>query len=195
MPAWPAYLLLFASIPLLIPTAARHLGDRLEPVRSRAIATRWIVVGAILTVGLPAAAIAASSPTEPPTPAVFQGEPGGAGSDILAPIDESVALNVARHGKTTQLTWTDATSWRANVFYRVYRHDGPGEDTTCYLSGGVAWYCYITGTPIATMRDTSFIDTSGPATATYRIGVGTNWIDDPEFGDVFAFSPPVSVTG
>jgi hypothetical protein len=49
--------------------------------------------------------------------------------------------------------------------------------------------------PIATTRDREFVDTSGPARATYRIGVGTNWIDDPEFGDVFAFSPPVSVTG
>jgi hypothetical protein len=195
MPAWPAYLLLFASIPLLIPPAARRLGDRLEPTRSRAIAPRWIVLGAFLTVGLPAAAIAASSPAKPPTPAVFQGEPGGEGSDILAPIDESVALEVARQGNATRLTWTDATSWHTNVFYRVYRHDGLDDGTVCYPSGGVAWYCYITGTPIATTRDTSFVDTSGPATATYRIGVGTNWIDDPEFGDVFAFSPPASVTG
>ena len=30
MPAWPAYLLLFASIPLLVPTLARRLGDRLR---------------------------------------------------------------------------------------------------------------------------------------------------------------------
>ena len=31
MPAWPAYLLLFAAIPLLVPTFARRLGGRLEP--------------------------------------------------------------------------------------------------------------------------------------------------------------------
>ena len=30
MPAWPAYLLLFASIPLLVPTLARRLGDRVR---------------------------------------------------------------------------------------------------------------------------------------------------------------------
>jgi len=36
------------------------------------------------------------------------------------------------------------------------------------------------------------VDSSAPtAGATYRIGVGTNWADDPEEGDVFVFSPPV----
>jgi hypothetical protein len=81
------------------------------------------------------------------------------------------------------------------VFYRVYRHDGPGSDTNCVVSSGVAWYCYLYGEPIATTRDLSFVDSNAPPTATYRIGVGTNWIDNPEFGDVFAFSPPVEVRG
>jgi hypothetical protein len=76
MPAWPAYLILFASIPLLIPTLARRLGDRLHPPQTSAIAPRWIVVAAIACVALPAAALAASSPAEPPTPAVLQ-RPGG----------------------------------------------------------------------------------------------------------------------
>ena len=193
MPAWPAYLLLFASIPLLIPTLARRLGERLQPSQSPAIAPRWIVVAAVLCVALPAAALAASSPADPPTPAVFQGEPGGEGSDILAPVDESVSLRVERRGTATQLTWSDGANWRGNVFYRVYRYDGPGEDTACYRSGGVAWYCYVTGTPIATTRETTFLDPSGAPNSTYRIGVGTNWIDDPDEGDVFAFSPPVAL--
>jgi len=195
MPAWPAYLLLFASIPLLIPTLAKHLGDRMKPPRTPAIATRWIVVAAVLSVALPAVALAASSPAEPPTPAVFQGAPGGEGSDILAPVDESVELRVEREGAATRLAWNDDANWRGDVFYRVYRYDGPGEDTACFLSGGVAWYCYVKGTPIGTTRDTTFVDSSAPATTIYRIGVGTNWIDDPEAGDVFAFSPPVSLSG
>jgi hypothetical protein len=196
MPAWPAYLLLFASIPLLIPTLARRLGGRVEPPASGTIAVRWIVVAAALSVAVPAAAIAASTPTELPTPAVFQGVPGDPATDIFAPVDESVELRVERQGSTARLTWRDGTSWRANVFYRVYRHDGPRSDTTCYISGGVAWYCYVTGTPIAITRDATFVDDSAaPADATYRIGIGTNWVDDPEFGDVFVFSPPVSVSG
>ncbi|HEU5264923.1 MAG TPA: hypothetical protein VFU34_09790 [Gaiellaceae bacterium] len=195
MPAWPAYLLLFASIPLLIPTLARRLGKRVEPSTSGTIAVRWIAVAAALSIALPAAAIAASSPMELPTPAVFQGVPGDPATDILAPIDESVELQVERRGTMARLTWRDDTSWRASVFYRIYRHDGPGSDTVCYISGGVALYCYVTGTPVATTRDTAFVDRASPPGATYRVGVGTNWVDDPAFGDVFLFSPPVSASG
>ena len=50
MPAWPAYLLLFASIPLLVPTLAHRLGDRLRAPSSAPVARRWLVVVAVLTV-------------------------------------------------------------------------------------------------------------------------------------------------
>lgn len=196
MPAWPAYLLLFASIPLLIPTFARRLGDRLIPTSASAVAPRWIAVAAVVCIALPAAALAASSPAELPTQAIFQGEPGGGeGSDILAPIDQSVVLRVERADGGARLAWSDDSNWRGDIFYRIYRHDGPGDDTTCFLSEGVAWYCYVNGAPIGTTREKTFVDPAAPATATYRVGVGTNWIDDPEAGDVFAFSPPVTATG
>ncbi len=48
---------------------------------------------------------------------------------------------------------------------------------------------------VATTRDLTFVDENAPPSATYRVGVGTNWADDPEAGDVFAFSPPVAVRG
>ncbi len=51
MPAWPAYLLLFASIPLLVPTLARRLGERVRRRSSSAsVAPRWIAVAAVATV-------------------------------------------------------------------------------------------------------------------------------------------------
>jgi hypothetical protein len=192
MPAWPAYLLLFASIPLLVPTLARRLGDRIRPVSSPGVAPRWIVVAAVLTVVVPGVAVAVSMPLElTQTKVVVQGFETG---NILTPIDRRVVLRVSRAGTGQRLTWTDGGAWRADVFYRVYRHDGPGEDTDCSVSGGVAVYCFIRGQPIATTRELSFVDETAPAAATYRIGVGTNWIDDPDEGDVFAFSLPVRST-
>ena len=98
----------------------------MQPPITPAIAPRWIVVAAIACVALPAAALAASSPAEPPTPALLQTGPGGEGSDILAPVDESVSLRVERVGLATRLTWKDDANWRARVFYRVYRYDGQG---------------------------------------------------------------------
>jgi hypothetical protein len=193
MPAWPAYLLLFASIPLLVPTLARRLGDRVSPVASPPIARRWLVLTAALTVAIPAAGIAVAAPLgPPPTKTLVQDFPSG---NILTPIEDALDVKTERVGSGVRVTWSDTVPWRADVFYRLYRHDGPGDDTVCYSSSGVATYCLLRGQPIATTRDFTYLDESAPVIATYRVGIGTNWIDDPEAGDVFVFSPSVAANG
>jgi hypothetical protein len=192
MPAWPAYLLLF-SIPLLVPTLARRLGDRLRPPPGARVSPRWIVVAAVLTVVVPAAAIAASSPVDGPERAVFRDD---VDNYVLTSVDDGVVVSAARVGSGVELTWTSGGPWRADVFYRVYRADDPASELECEHSDGApAMYCYVRSTAIATTVERAFVDPSPPpGEATYRIGVATNWLDDPEQGDVFAFSPPVSVS-
>jgi hypothetical protein len=92
-----------------------------------------------------------------------------------------------------RITWTSGGPWRANVFYRVYRTEGSGPDVECeHTDGAIAVYCFVRSLPIATTRELEYVDPAPPEGATYRIGVATNWADDVEQGDVFAFSPPVS---
>jgi len=189
MPAWPAYLLLFASIPLLVPTLARRLGDRLRPPPTRPVGRSALVVAAVLTVLVPAGAIAASSPSTGPERAVMQDD---AGNFILTSIDTGVELEVAAAPGGQLLTWTSGGPWRANVFYRVYRSQGD-EGTECeHTDGSTAVYCFVRAVPVATTRETEYLDPSPPPGATYRVGVAANWADDVEQGDVFAFSRPVS---
>ncbi len=184
MPAWPAYLLLFASIPLLVPTLARRLGERMRAPASRAVAPRWIAVAAVVSLLVPATVIAASSPLEGPELALTQDD---GGNFILTSVDDSVVLTAERTAAGTRLNWEDDIE-RANVFYRVYRAEGP--DVECENTDGhPAQSCYVRGAPIAVTRDREYVDADPPPDATYRIGVGTNWIDDPAFGDVFTFSP------
>ena len=64
MPAWPAYLLLFAAIPLLVPTLARRLGERIRPPKTIAIQWRWVAVAAVAAVVVPFGVIAASDPVD-----------------------------------------------------------------------------------------------------------------------------------
>ena len=192
MPAWPAYLLLFASIPLLVPTVARRLGERLAPPTEPRISRRWIGVVAIATVLVPAAATVASSPIEPPAPPALVQESGTA--TILTPVDTSIALAATPTEAGTQLAWTVPDAWRADVFYRVYRSDGSDPDTVCTTEANVSWSCYLKAEAIGTTRDLTFLDPSLLPRATYRVGVGTNWADDPDQGDVFVLSPEVVAT-
>lgn len=187
MPAWPAYLLLFASIPLLVPTLVPRLRERFAPPAENALRVRWVVVLLALTVVLPAAATGASSRVAPPTPAIV---PETASGDILTPVDTSIEVTAEKVGKGQQLWWRDGP-WRANVFYRVYRSTHPHRDLLCTTSNSVAWVCHFEGEQIGQTRDHTFVDADAPRGATYRIGVGTNWANDPNLGDVFAFSPLV----
>jgi hypothetical protein len=100
MPAWPAYLLLFASIPLLVPTLARRLGERVHPPRTRPVGRGALVVAAVLTVvvRLP---IAASSRARCGPRAVMQDD---AGNFVLTAIDDGVELEVDQAGGGQLLT-------------------------------------------------------------------------------------------
>ena len=190
MPAWPSYLLLLASIPLLVPTLFRRLGARLTPPADHAVRARWVVVTLVLTVVLPAGATAASSRITPPTPAIVPAIPSG---DILTPVDKRIVLRTKRVGKGQRLTWSDGP-WRTNVFYRVFRGTRPHGDLLCTTSNAVTWVCNFYAETINITRDHTFVDPNPPRGATYRIGVGTNWANDPELGDIFAFSPSVRAT-
>jgi len=189
MPAWPAYLLLFASIPLLVPTLARRLGDRLRPPGGGEIRLRWVAVAAVLTVLVPTAAIAASTPVQDGTRVLFQDD---VDNFIHTPVVDSVVLTVESTPEGARLTWTPG-SWRADVFYRVYR--GVREETECDLVSGGASYCFARSVPIATTRELEYLDSATEPGAIYRIGVATNWLDDTEQGDVFAFSRPAPAPG
>ena len=191
MPAWPAYLLLFASIPLLVPTLARRLGARVTAPAYTDVRWRWVGVAAGLLVVLPAAATAASSRISPPTPTIAQEQPDG--STLLTPIDESARLTVTRVGNAARLAWADGP-WRAGVFYRVYRSARPDGDLQCATSNSVAWYCYFRGEELTTTRAHTYVDANAPRRATYRVGIGTNWANDPAFGDIFAFGPPAKAS-
>ncbi len=191
MPAWPAYLLLVASIPLLLPRLAPSLGGRLKPPTSSRISPTWVGVAIVVTLIVPALATAAASQIQPPSPPALVQDLGS--STILTPVDTGIHLEVRPAGSSNVLHWTVDGSWHAKVFYRVYRKDGGGSDLLCSTAANVAWDCYVKGETIATTRERTYVDPSPPANATYRIGVGTNWANDPEQGDVFALSPAVSV--
>lgn len=183
MPAMPAYLILVAAIPLLVPTVARRLGDRLAPSTGRRPGLRLVIVVAVVLVALPAAFVVTASPSRGAALAI---EVDG----ILVPVDgDTVRLATRRVGEAQHLTWEDTTS-PTRPFYRVYRTERADDtDAGCLARG--ADRCGLNMILLGTTRSRSFVDRSPEPGVTYRIGVAANWVDDPAQGDVMLISPPV----
>ena len=183
LPALPAYVLLAVGVVLLVPTLGRRTLAAWPAAPLRVVPTRAVVALAVLLALLPLAAAALARPlAEPPRALLVNG--------ILTPVDDGVRVDVAADGEARTLSWEHDGTGRGAVFYRVYRTAAGGADHVCARDGGAA-ECSLQLLLLGTTREPRWRDGSPPPGATYRIGIATNWLDDPEAGDVFLLSPPV----
>ena len=182
MPALPAYVILVAAIPLLVPTVQHRLGTRIAPLPGHLPGRRFAIAVIVVLAAVPASFVLAATPSRGSGQAI---EVNG----ILVPVDgDTVRLVTRRVGAAQHLSWEDATD-RARPFYRVYRTAGPGPDVTCTRTG--VDQCKLEMILLGTTREQTFVDGSPEPGVTYRIGVAANWLDDTEEGDVMVISPPV----
>ena len=197
MPALPAFVLLVASVPLLVPTFPDRMGQRLAPLPGRRPGLRATIAVVAFLAAAPLAVLAAagvSHSVELRDPPVFASDEVIV-DEIGVPVDGAViSLRVRRTPSGNLLTWTDSTE-RARAFYRVYRASVVGgfPDNICQIRGGRR--CELRAETLETTRDHRYLDTHPPADAVYRIGVAANWLDDETRGDVFALSPPEAPQG
>jgi hypothetical protein len=184
MPAFPAFLLLVAAVPLLVPGLFRRLGDHVAPVAARPMRRRAVVVLAVALAALPLAAVAVARPLDGPDDAIIV-------SEILTPVDgDAIDLQVTRTPAGLRLAWEEPTGL-ARLFYRVYRTTGPGvSDVVCEDRG--ATKCDLNMETLVTTRSRTYVDRSPEPGLSYRIGAAANWEDDPEQGDVFLVSDLVA---
>jgi hypothetical protein len=189
MPAWPPYLLLLAAVPLLIPTLADHLGERVMPGRPGP-AIGWKPAAAVVLVLclVPLLTIALARPARSPEDVVLSDD---GGNTLLTPVDSSIDVSAVRQGSAVVLRWSTG-AWRAGVSYRVMRTKDAGPDSTCTTAGVTS--CLLTMGTIGVTRERRFVDTAAPPGATYRIGATADYRNPPTGGDMFAVSPPVRAT-
>ncbi|HVS85973.1 MAG TPA: hypothetical protein VHD91_10105 [Gaiellaceae bacterium] len=192
IPAFPAFVLLVASLPLLWP----GLPDRLhpEPVRPSRFGRRTaqaLVAAVLLTAAVPFVAIAAAAPERGPNPhAVAVGSSNGP-----IPTDVDVGLTATRSGNAVVLTWKAQHPAGGPVFYHVFRGPASAADYSCDTATSVQ-RCYLGMADLGATRSTRFVDRDaqgGPWA--YRIGVSANWLDDPTLGDVYVLSSRVVASG
>ena len=194
MPALPAFALLAAAVPLLVPTFLRRMGSRLAPAPGRRPGMRTTVAAVVVLSVVPLAVLLVSTPKrarEVGSPPILL---------VASPIVDNIAVPAEGNGVELRvratsagnvLTWTDPTK-RARTFYRVYRASETGgfRDVTCELRG--VDRCELRAETLVTTRERQYVDPNPPPEPIYRVGVAANWLDETDRGDVFALSPPVT---
>jgi hypothetical protein len=200
MPAFPAFLLLLASIPLLVPTFA--LTKRVfvpAPALRRAPGRRVLGAAVALLVVLPLILVAGTSAQSDPRAVVYFAQ------DVYIPVTKAFALEANQQGRRVVLTWKAPYSGSTSVFYTVLRSpyrapDPTGGDRTVTegLScrdrvHGSSLTCHLFMDRLAPTTTLRYVDRPPEGRWTYRVGMSANWLDDPTLGDVLMVSEPATV--
>jgi hypothetical protein len=186
MPAFPAFVVLAASVPLLIPSVrARPFVPKPLSIPRRVV----VVVGAALIAVLslfPIALVAATKPIRGSNADAF------VLGNTLVPTSSAFHPKVAVSGSSVRLDWQSVRSRAGATTYTIYRRSGPA-DVFCGPVKNAPDLCTLYADRVGTTSTTAFVDHPPKGTWTYRIGLTANWLDDPNAGDVYLFSRRLNV--
>ncbi len=196
MPAWPAYLVLAAALPLLVPGVAQAIRDRLPSLRPITLRSRSVLASGALLGAVPLLVLAALP--------ILHGRTivSEFTNNVIVPIGGDFDLRATRSGGAVKLAWRRPAGARGAVFYRVYRSPISGQapigGVTGFVDGigclpdtGGATACRLLMDPIAATTATTFVDRPPKQGWSYRVGLMANWVDDPTRGDVLLIGAPV----
>jgi hypothetical protein len=184
LPAIPPLVVMTASLPLLVPRVGPALAARFPAPPPRIPSRRALIACAVLFSLVPFVAAVALRPTRGAGKVVIMNE-------IAVPVDGSIGLRADVENGEVRLRWAAKNLGSSRVFYRLLRKP-TAKDSICIDDEG-ADKCYYAGRRRMRTRETEVTDRPGRGTFTYRVAVGANWIDNPNLGDVFLVSPPVTV--
>lgn len=191
MPAFPAFILGLACIPLLLP----HAPGRLRIWRpafaepAKRLRVSFMVAGVVLSAVIPLVAFAIADTRG----GAAQAASLGVGM-MPVPANVDLRLKARRSGESVRLSWRDSRSGGGPAFYRVWRAPAKGGDGfTCNAEAPGARQCYVSLPEIKVVREHSYVDHPGKGRWVYRVVVAANWLDDPAYGDVYLVGAPVQV--
>ena len=187
MPAFPAFVLTVASVPLLLP----HAPAKLRPWTPAFNGPRRHVQYALIAAGLLVSAI---------VPLGAFAFAGRSGSNVPAtmnatampiPTNIDIGLIAVRRDGRIDLRWHSQSALGGPVFYRIWRRSSDG--LTCPEITG-SRLCNVTMPEIGTTHRTSFSDRPKAGHWVYRVAVAANWLNNAAYGDPYLVSRPIAVT-
>jgi hypothetical protein len=201
-PAWPAYLLLGASLPLLVPAIARAVRRAApEPVRPLAPRSRMVLASCALLGVVPLLVVAGLPRLHNRSIAT------DFNNNTVVPVGVDFGLRATTNGDRVRLSWRAPAHGSSSTFYRVYALPTfrslpnlptpparPIDGIACTSGHGRAEECSVQMLVLPAGRRTSAVVRLQPAGEwSLRVAQLANWADDPSAGDDLMLSKPVRV--
>jgi hypothetical protein len=197
MPAFPAYFLFLAAIPLLVPVWGERLARRF-PVRTRALRLRSVafVAAVVVFLAIPLAALAVLPPSQGDRAAKLPHQ------SLFVPHDADFEPRIEAVGDQLRLSWTPPRRASADQFYVVLsapqrswfpQAGGYAVDGIHCREGGASRKCTVEMGEVGRTRDNELVFPQPRGLWTYRVALAANWRDDPNAGDILLISKPLNV--
>ena len=197
MPAFPAYFLLLAAIPLLVPVWGERIANlfpaRTRPLRPRSVA---FIAAVVVFLAIPLAALAVLPPSEGHRAAKLPHQ------SLFVPHNRDFKLTVEAAGDRLRLRWTPPRRVSADQFYVVLssrqrywfaQAGGYVNEGIHCREGGASKRCTVEMSELGRTRDTELLFPQPRGLFTYRVALAANWRDDLGAGDTLLISKPLSV--
>jgi hypothetical protein len=202
MPSFPAFVLLLAAVPLLVPKLSGAIAQRFPPGPSH----RWrldraIAAGGVLLVLVPLVILATTRAQVGSTTVKNDAQ------HTSIPVSGAFDLSAKTAAGGATLAWSAPYTGSVGVFYTVLRSrprfpDPTNPDERTVVDGvacrprvgGAAQDCHLYMRRLGATKAHGWVDQPPPGRWTYRIGLTANWLNDPTRGDMLLVSSPVTVT-
>jgi hypothetical protein len=187
-PAYPAYVLMAAALPLLLPVGRRRrsmMAERdvvrqrqLRPLSREALAALAVVFSLVPLI------VIVASHRVPRQTVAYDGEQG-----LEIPI-VGFGFTAKRTGNAVALSWKRPPTSGVAVGYRIYRDRTDG----CTYPGAGAPQCEFSMRAWRTTTSQTFVDYGVHGNWVYRIGLTADYLKTKDSHDVLLLSKPVSVS-